>query len=555
MGTPTGGTTVTEPTILTVDDDPAVLRAIEEDLRERYAEKYRIVAADSGEAAMEVLRRLRLRDATVALLLVDQRMPGMTGIDLLEQARHLYPDAKRALLTAYADTEAAIAAINEAGVDYYLLKPWNPPEERLYPVLDDLLGAWRPPPLTANLRVIGLRWSQRSHAVRDFLARNLVPYRWLDVERDEEAQTLLEVAGGSSTALPLIVLDDGSTLSDPDAADLAEALGLRVRPQRATYDLVVVGAGPAGLAAGVYGASEGLDTLVVECEAPGGQAGTSARIENYLGFPSGLSGADLAMRARQQASRFGAEILTPQEAVGIERVDPYRIVRLADGSEITATAVVISTGVSYRRLPVPGVEQLTGAGIYYAAGRAEALDHRDGSVFLVGGGNSAGQAAVFLANFAKKVTVLVREEALGGTMSRYLIDQLERSDTIEVRTHTHVVEAKGDTRLEGLVLDSSGNREEVDADALFVFIGMAPRTEWVADVVARDPRGFILAGSDLGQNPPDWNAARPPLPLETSVPGVFVAGDVRANSIKRVASSVGEGAVAVRFVHEHLATL
>jgi thioredoxin reductase (NADPH) len=546
---------MSQPAILTIDDDPAVLGAVESDLRARYADKYRIIAAESGEAALDVLRRLRLRDDTVALLLADQRMPGMSGTDLLEAAAELYPDAKRALLTAYADTEAAIRAINEAGVDYYLLKPWDPPEERLYPVLDDLLEDWRPPPLTANLRVLGLRWQQASHLLRDFLARNLVPYRWLDVERDDEAQTLLRVAGLDGAPLPVVVLEDGRTLTEPSAAELAEVLGLRVHAERATYDLVVIGAGPAGLAAGVYGASEGLDTLVVESAAPGGQAGLSARIENYLGFPAGLSGADLAMRARQQASRFGAEILTPQEAVRIKRVDPYRIVELSDGSEITATAVVVSTGVAYRTLPVPGVEALTGAGVYYAAGRAEALDHRDGAAFVVGGGNSAGQAAVFLANFAKQVTVLVRDESLAGTMSQYLIDQLGRVENIDVRARTQVAEAKGEGRLESLVLQGAdGAVEEVPADALFVFIGMAPRTEWVADLVARDPRGFILTGTDLGDSPPDWNLARAPMSLESSVPGVFVAGDVRAGSTKRVASAVGEGAVAVRYVHQHLSS-
>lgn len=546
-----------QPVILTVDDDPAVLSAVESDLRARYADRYRIVAASSGEEALDVLRRLRLRDDPVSLLLVDQRMPGMTGTELLQAAAELYPDAKRALLTAYADTEAAIQAINEAAVDHYLLKPWDPPDERLYPVLDDLLGDWRPPPLTSNLRLIGLRWQQSSHAIRDFLARNLVPYRWLDAERDEEAKTLLEVAGMADAALPVVVFDDGRAFSDPKTVEVAEVLGLRVHAARTAYDLVVVGAGPAGLAAGVYGASEGLETLVLECAAPGGQAGTSSRIENYLGFPKGLSGADLALRARQQAGRFGAEILTPQEAVGIKRVDPYRIVELADGTELTATAVVVATGVSYRTLPVPGADQLTGAGIYYAAGRAEALDHQGGDVFVVGGGNSAGQAAVFLSGFAGHVTVLVRSDSLASTMSHYLIDQLDRIENVEVRTRTEVAEVKGEGgRLTGLVLHGpDASAEEVHADGLFVFIGMTPRTDWVADLVERDDAGFIVSGADLGDRPPGWNAARAPMSLETSVPGVFVAGDVRAGSTKRVASAVGEGAVAVRYVHQHLETL
>lgn len=546
-----------QPAILTVDDDPAVLSAVESDLRSEYAERYRILAASSGEEALDVLRRLRLRDDPVALLLVDQRMPGMTGTELLQAAAGLYPDAKRALLTAYADTEAAIQAINEAAVDHYLLKPWDPPGERLYPVLDDLLGDWRPPPLTANLRVIGLRWQQASHVIRDFLARNLVPYRWLDAERDDEAKTLLEVAGMADAALPVVILDDGRAFSDPRTVEVAEVLGLQVHATQTTYDLVVVGAGPAGLAAGVYGASEGLETLVLECAAPGGQAGTSSRIENYLGFPKGLSGADLAMRARQQAGRFGAEILTPQEAVCIKRVDPYRIVELADGTEVTATAVVIATGVSYRTLPVPGADELSGAGIYYAAGRAEALDHQGGDVFVIGGGNSAGQGAVFLSEYARRVTVLVRSDSLASTMSSYLVDQLERIDNVELRTRTQVagVSSEGG-RLTGLVLaDPDDATEEVPADALFVFIGMSPRTDWVADLVERDEAGFILSGPDLGDRPPGWNVARAPMSLETSVPGVFVAGDVRADSIKRVASAVGEGAVAVRYVHQHLETL
>jgi thioredoxin reductase (NADPH) len=541
------------PAILTVDDDPGVLAAIEADLRERYGEHYRIVAADAGAAALEALGELRLRDDPVALMLVDQRMPAMTGVQLLSQARTLYPDAKRALLTAYADTDAAIRAINDADVDYYLMKPWDPPEERLYPVLDDLLGTWRPPRPTPDVRVVGTRWSRASHALREFLTRNLVPYRWLDLETDDEARKLLELAGEDGTELPVAVLGDGEVLANPTPNVLAERIGLRVRAASAAYDLLVVGAGPAGLAAGVYGASEGLSTLIVERTAPGGQAGTSSRIENYLGFPVGLSGADLTMRARQQATRFGAEILTPQEAVGVVRRDPYMLVGLADGTEVTAAALVIATGVAYRTLDVPGVEALTGAGIYYSAGRAEALDHAGGDVYLVGGGNSAGQAAMFLSQHARTVTLLVRDQTLAATMSRYLIDQLEATDNVTLRYGVSVAAAQGDGHLEALTLAADGTSERVRADALFVFIGMRPRTDWLDGVVERDDGRFILAGIDLGPSPRGWPLEHPPLPLETNVPGLFVAGDVRHGSIKRVASAVGEGSMAVRFVHERLA--
>ena len=542
------------PTILAVDDDRAVLAAVEEDLRARYGEDYRIVAADSGAVALETLRELRLRDDPVSLLVVDQRMPGMTGVELMERSRELYPGARRVLLTAYADSEAAIAAINDAGVDHYLLKPWHPPEERLYPVLDDLLETWRPPQPAAELRLIGHRWSQPSTALREFLARNLVPYRWLEVARDHEADELLRLAGHDAARLPVVVLGDGRTLVQPEPSELAAHIGLRVHAERDVYDLVVVGAGPAGLAAGVYGATEGLSTLVVERTAPGGQAGTSSRIENYLGFPAGLSGADLTMRARQQARRFGAEILTPAEVVGVTRADPYRLVRFGDGSEVTTSALVIATGVDYRTLDVPGAAQLAGVGVYYAAGRAEAVEHTGGSVYVVGGGNSAGQGAMFLSGFAAQVTVLVRDETLSTTMSRYLIDQLEATDNITIRTRTSVAEAKGVDHLEALTLadEAAGTTEQVAADALFVFIGMSPRTDWLDGLVQRDEGGFILTGHDLGPEPRGWPLDRPPLPLETNVPGILVAGDVRHGSVKRVASAVGEGAMAVRFVHERL---
>src|SRR5215210_5441290 len=545
---------MSRPAILAVDDDAPVLAAVERDLRERYAEHYQVLAASSGDQALDLLRRLRLREDAVALLLVDQRMPGMSGTEFLAASRELYPDAKRVLLTAYADTDAAIRAINDADVHHYLLKPWDPPEERLYPVLDDLLETWRRPPPATNLRLLGDRWSASSHALRQFLARNLVPYRWMDVESDPQAQALLQLTRADAGRLPIVLLDDGDMLVQPDLPVLAERIGLRTRAQRQAYDLVVVGAGPAGLAAGVYGASEGLSTLVLECNAPGGQAGTTSRIENYLGFPVGLSGADLTLRAREQAIRFGAEILVPAEVAGLRREDPYTVIRLSDGSEVSASTLLVASGVNYRTLDVPGAAALTGMGVYYGAGRAEGVDHAGGRVFVVGGGNSAGQAAVFMAQFAASVTLLIRGGDLAATMSRYLIDRLGASEKISVEYHTEVAGALGTRRLEGLRLRSNGTDEqEVAADALFVFVGQAPRTSWLDGVVRRDDRGFVLTGMDLGNPPPGWPLDVPPLPLETSVPGVFAAGDVRHGSVKRIASAVGEGAMAVRFAHEHLA--
>ncbi|WP_448623655.1 FAD-dependent oxidoreductase [Geodermatophilus sp. URMC 64] len=544
---------MSKPALLAVDDDGPVLSAVERDLRARYSERYQIYTASSGEQALDLLRRLRLREDPVALLLVDQRMPGMSGVELLSAARKLYPDARRVLLTAYADTDAAIKAINDADVQHYLLKPWDPPEDRLYPVLDDLLQTWRHPPPVANLRVIGDRWSVDSHEIREFLARNLVPYRWLDVETDAAARELLEVAGIDAGALPALVLDDGEVVVHPDLHEVAARIGLRVRAERAAYDLVVVGAGPAGLAAGVYGASEGLSTLILECSAPGGQAGTSSRIENYLGFPVGLSGADLTLRAREQAIRFGAELLVPAEVVGLRRVDPYTVVKLEDGSEVSASTLLVATGVNYRTLDVPGAAGLTGLGVYYGAGRAEGVDHEGGRVFVVGGGNSAGQAALFLSQFAASVTVLIRGGDLAATMSRYLIDRLAASEKITVEYRTEVAGALGTRRLEGLRLRSGTEEREVAADALFVFIGQAPRTAWLDGVVRRDDKGFVLTGMDLGASPPDWPLEVPPLPLETSVPGVFAAGDVRHGAGMRIAAAVGEGAMAVRFAHQRLA--
>ena len=550
-----------KPVLLAVDDEPAVLNAVERDLRRRYGEQFRILGADSGETALDLVRRLKVRQDPVALFLVDQRMPRMTGVEFLARAIELYPDAKRVLLTAYADTEAAIRAINEVRLDHYLMKPWDPPEEQLYPVLNDLLDDWQAdyrPPFT-GVCVVGPRWSPQAHAIRDFLARNLVPYRWLDVETDEEAKTLVAAAGAADEPVPLVFFEDGSRLARPSIAQVAERVGLHARAGLEFYDLIIVGGGPAGLAAAVYGASEGLKTLLIEREAPGGQAGQSSRIENYLGFPVGLSGGDLTRRAVAQARRFGAEILTPQEATGLRVQDGYRFVRLIDGAEVSCQALLIATGVSYRTLPVPGIDQLTGAGVYYGAAITEALLHQGQDVYIVGAGNSAGQGAVYLAKYARSVTLLVRGESLEASMSQYLIDQIAATPQITVRTRSGVVGVHGERSLEAITIrDAAGQEETVPAGALFIFIGAIPRTEWVAGMVERDEHGFILSGPDLlheGHRPRGWALDRDPYLLEASVPGIFVAGDVRHGSIKRVASGVGEGAMAVSFVHQHLAGL
>ncbi len=545
-----------KPTILTVDDDPQVLRAVERDLRDHYAADYRVVAAESGDEALDLLRELRLRNDDVALIVSDQRMPGMTGVELLEEAIELHPRAKRTLLTAYADTDVAIRAINSTRLDHYITKPWDPPEERLYPVLDDLLEDWLAeyrPPFT-GLRVVAGRWSKDAHELKAFLARNQVPYEFVDATTDE-GRELTTLAGTGAAELPLVLLPDGERLEAPSAADLAEHIGLRTQAQAPFYDLVIVGGGPAGLAAAVYGASEGLETLLVEREAPGGQAGQSSKIENYLGFPAGVSGAQLARRAVTQARRFGAELLVPQEAVGVTRKDPYHVVRLADGSEVNCHALLIATGVSYRKLPLAGAEEVLGAGLYYGASTIEANTHRDQRVFVVGGGNSAGQAAMYLSGFAEQVTVVVRGGSLTESMSKYLIDEIETADNVDVRYGQEIVELeREDRRLVGVTIEhrEDGEREEVPAGAVFVFIGQAPRTEWVSDVVERDEKGFIMSGGDCVETAA-WTLDRPRMPLESSVPGIFVAGDVRHGSVKRVASSTGEGAMAVRFVHQHLA--
>ncbi|WEO99276.1 FAD-dependent oxidoreductase [Streptomyces sp. FXJ1.172] len=544
--------------ILTVDDDPGVSRAVARDLRRRYGESYRIVRAESGRSALEALRELKLRGDLVAVILADYRMPQMNGIEFLEQALDVYPGARRVLLTAYADTNAAIDAINVVDLDHYLLKPWDPPEEKLYPVLDDLLQAWRTSDHRAvpSTKVVGHRWSARSSDVREFLARNQVPYRWYSVD-EPEGQRLLAAAGQDGQRLPLVITPDGGTLVEPEAPELAAKVGLATRPTADFYDLVVIGGGPAGLGAAVYGASEGLRTVLVERSATGGQAGQSSRIENYLGFPDGVSGAQLTDRARRQAAKFGAEMLTAREVTGLEVNGAARIVRFADGSAIAAHSVILATGVQYRQLEASGCTDLTGCGVFYGSALTEAAACQGQDIFIVGGANSAGQAAMYLSRVAKSVTLLVRGPDLSASMSYYLIQQIDEAPNISVRPHTVVDAAHGADRLEQLTLRHTvtGESERVDAHWMFVFIGAAPLTDWLGDAVLRDERGFILAGPDLtpdGRPPAGWELDRAPYHLETSVPGVFVAGDARAESAKRVASAVGEGAMAVMLVHRYL---
>jgi thioredoxin reductase (NADPH) len=551
---------VAKPVILAVDDEHAVLNAVERDLRSQYGRNYRVLAADSGAAALNTLRQLAVRNEPVALLLVDQRMPHQTGVEFLAEAAKLYEDAKRVLLTAYADTEVAIRAINEIRLDFYLMKPWDPPEEHLYPVLNDLLDDWqanyRPP--FEGIRVVGYRWAPAAHQVKDFLSRNLTPFQWLDMT-EVEGQRLIESAGLEAAQLPAVIFPDGALLTRPDNVQLAEKIGLKVRAGQPFYDLLVVGAGPAGLAAGVYGASEGLRTLIVEREAPGGQAGTSSRIENYLGFPAGLSGADLTRRALAQAERLGAEFLSTQEVASLRLQDAYRMLTLSDGSEVGCSALLIATGVSYRKLDAPGVEALTGAGVYYGSAITEALSCRDKEIFVVGGGNSAGQAAMYLAKYARNVDIVVRGDSLAASMSHYLIEQIDATPNIHVRYNTTVAEVQGDRSLENITfVGPAGEHETCPATALFIFIGAAPRTDWLGDLVARDKQGYLLTGPDLlqdGKPPAGWPLTREPFWLESSVPGIFVAGDVRHRSIKRIASAVGEGSMAVQFVHQYLGSL
>jgi thioredoxin reductase (NADPH) len=548
---------MTRATILVTDDDPLVAEAIARDLRERFGADHRIVRTTSGSEALDVLARLALRDQPVALLVTDQRMPQMTGVEMLTRAREHAPDAKMLLLTAYADTDAAITAINDIGLDYYLLKPWDPPEERLYPVVDDLLEAWRRdhPEREAAIRLVGHRWSDRTHELKTFLARNHVPYQWVDVEV-EEGERLAGVAETGPEHLPLVLLPDADALRSPTTLEVAEALGLRTRAEQPLYDLCIVGAGPAGLAAAVYAASEGLRTVVVEREAPGGQAGQSAAIENYLGFPRGVSGSDLAQRAIAQVGRFGAEMLVAREVVGLAVRGPVRAVLLAGGGEIEARAVVVASGVSYRRLPAPGVDDLAGRGVYYGASASDAAQVAGEEVYVVGAANSAGQAALNFSRHAKRVVMLVRAPSLTATMSRYLVERIEATENVEVRYDTQVVSASGRDHLECLTLRTDGAEPEtVTTGWLFVFIGAAPRTGWLGDDIVRNEHDFVITGQELLRHPARrWPLERPPFGLESSVPGVFVAGDVRQDSMKRVASAVGEGAMAVHLVHRYLAT-
>ncbi|HXU98169.1 MAG TPA: FAD-dependent oxidoreductase [Jiangellaceae bacterium] len=552
---------MSKPTILTVDDDPLVSAAITRDLSGQYGSAYRIVRAASGPKALAVLTTLALRDEPVALIAADQRMPQMTGIEMLEQARVHAPRAKLLLLTAYADTDVAIKAINDIGLDYYLLKPWNPPEERLYPIIDDLLGDWRQanPDRSSDVRVVGHRWSERSNDIKMFLSRNHVPYRWYDIERDGEAERLRDLAHAPPTDLPLVLVPGGDTLRSPSTLDLAGALGLHTRAQQPLYDVCIVGGGPAGLAAAVYGASEGLSTVIVEREAPGGQAGQSAAIENYLGFPKGLSGADLAHRAIAQVSRFGAEMVLAREVVGFETRGPVRTVLFAGSGEIEARALIVATGVSYRRLDAAGLDELTGRGVYYGASASEASQCQGEDVYVVGAANSAGQAALYLSSFAKRVVLVVRAATLKGTMSQYLVERITSAPNVVVRYRTAVVAGGGDGHLETLTLANrdTGATEDVSSSWLFVFIGASPRTEWLGPDVVRDDKGFVITGQELLGHPLTglWPLARAPFALETSVPGVFAAGDVRLDSMKRVASAVGEGAMSIYLVHRYLATI
>ena len=547
--------------IVTVDDDPGVSRAVARDLRRRYGEQHRIVRAESGESALDALRQMKLRGDQVAVILADYRMPQMNGIEFLERAMDIYPGAKRVLLTAYADTDAAINAINVVDLDHYLLKPWDPPEEKLYPVVDGLLEAWlatdhRRVPET---KIVGHRWSARSSEVREFLARNQVPYRWYASD-EPEGERLLEAAQADGRRLPVVITPDGEALVEPSDSELASRVGLATTPSKDFYDLIVIGGGPAGLGAAVYGASEGLRTVLVERTATGGQAGQSSRIENYLGFPDGVSGAQLTDRARRQAAKFGAEVLTTRDVTGLEVNGSARSVRFADGSSIDAHTVILATGVSYRRLAAPGLDDMTGRGVYYGSALTEAAACKEHDVYIVGGANSAGQAAVYLARGAKSVTILVRGSSLERSMSYYLVEQIRNIPNISVRTCTEVTGCAGDDHLECLTLrdTSTGETEQVNAQWLFLFIGAAPLTDWLDGVVERDPLGFVIAGPDLsveGQPPRGWALDRAPYHLETSVPGVFVAGDARAESAKRVASAVGEGAMAVMLVHRYLEKL
>jgi thioredoxin reductase (NADPH) len=550
-----------KPIILTVDDEEQVRRAVERDLRRHYRKDFRIIKASSGAEGLETVRRLKQRNDAIALFLVDQRMPEMTGTEFLAEARSVYPEARKVLLTAYADTEAAISAINTVGLDHYLMKPWTPAEENLYPILDDLISDWETTAIVPydGIRVAGTLWSASSHAIKDFLARSQIPYQFLDIERDADARTLVEQANEATHRLPVVFFPDGSVLIEPSLTEVAEKAGLRTQATEPFYDLIVVGAVPAGLAAAVYGASEGVHTLLIDKETPGGQAGTSSRIENYLGFPKGLSGADLARRATAQASRLGAEILSAQEVVSIGLRDPYRVVTLASGSELACRAVIIATGVSVRELAVPGIENVTGAGVYYGAALTEAASYKGRHVYVVGGANSAGQGAVFLSRYAEQVSMLVRG-SLAKSMSRYLIEQIERRENIDVQLRAEVVEVHGSKQLEAITIRNreTGEARQEPTPAMFVFIGASPHTKMLGDLVELSPAGFVLTGPSLiisGERPAGWKLKRDPYLMETSVPGIFAAGDVRHGVIRRVASAVGQGSAVISFVHEYLKTV
>jgi thioredoxin reductase (NADPH) len=551
-----------KPVILSVDDDPEVLGAIERDLRDHYRQDFRIIKAGSPSEALEVARTLKQRGIPIALFLVDQRMPEMSGTELLREVRKLHPQARKALLTAYADTEAAIVSINDIGLDHYLMKPWDPPDQKLYPVLDDLLSEWkanaRPP--FEGIRLLGSRWSPQSFAAKEFLSRNQVPYQWIDVDQDESMAALVSSLAGGESKLPTVLFPDGTNLIAPTVRELADKVGMHTKAARPFYDLVVIGAGPSGLANALYGASEGLHTLLIEQNAPGGQAGTSSMIENYLGFPAGVTGADLAQRAVAQARRFGAEILTAQEVVGLRREDPYRIVVLADGSEVSAHAVVIATGMEVRKLEVPGIDPLIGIGVYYGAAMTEAATYRQQDVCIVGGANSAGQGALFFSRYARKVTMLVRAPALGPSMSRYLVDRIAATENIDSIHGVEVTAVSGTGKLEHITtkhVDTGADRV-IDAAAMFIFIGVAPRSAMFASTLARDDKGFILTGEDLPRlngRPRDWTLDRDPYLFETAIPGVFAVGDVRAGANRRVAAAVGEGSASIYLVHRYLQTV
>ena len=546
-----------KPVILAVDDDPEVLGAVERDLKQRYRANYRVLPARSGRQATETAQELKRRGTPVALFVVDQRMPDMSGTQFLQKMRTLLPDAKRVLLTAYADSEAAIAAINEVGLDHYLMKPWDPPEQHLFPVLDDLLADWsaRARIPFDGVRIVGSRWSPRSYETRDFLSRNQIPYQWIDVESDASMRQLAVATIGDDLArLPLVLLADGTALAMPSHAELAAKVGLQTMPTRPYYDLVVVGGGPAGLACAVYGASEGLKVLLIEQNAPGGQAGTSSMIENYLGFPNGVTGADLARRAAMQAKRFGTEVLVGHSAVGIRRHDPYKVVQLSNGEEVVCHALLLSTGMAVREHAAPGLASLIGAGVYYGAALSEAAIYRGQHVFVLGGANSAGQGALFFARYAAQVTLIVRKPTLHPAMSHYLVDRIKGTDNITVLGDTEIDAVHGDGHLERLEVRNAetGQTSTLAGNALFIFIGVAPRTEAFASVVATDDKGFILTGADVRAAGRRWELDRDPMMFETNVPGIFAAGDVRANANRRIAAAVGEGSAAIFSVHQYL---